>query len=149
MAKKTVTVDEDAIRSYMAGETSEPDVEAVSVMESVPADKDGRKTASEEPGNVAISGKGQPKRKRCEESSYKRRFLKNSSQGGRIQVYMDRALYENIKRFLPAIAPKVSLSSYITNIVADHVEQYIDEINRRYRKSFSPINLNPEEEYDD
>lgn len=147
MAKKTVKVNEDAIRSYMAGDTSESDIGAVTVVEPVYTDKTETKTTEENDNSVI--GNGQPRKKRCDESSYKRRFLKNTPQGGRIQVYMDRSLYENIKRFLPVIAPNVSLSSYITNIVTDHIEQYIGEINRRYKKSFSPINLNTEEEYDD
>lgn len=147
MAKKAVMVDEDAIRSYMAGETSDSDIGAVAVVEPVHTDK--TETKSTEEAYNAVTGNGQPRKKRCDESSYKRRFLKNTPQGGRIQVYMDRSLYENIKRFLPAIAPNVSLSSYISNIVTDHIEQYIGEINRRYKKSFSPINLNTEEEYDD
>lgn len=147
MAKKTVMVDEDAIRSYMAGETSDSDIGTVAVIEPVHTDK--TETKSTEEAHNAVTGNGQPRKKRCDESSYKRRFLKNTPQGGRIQVYMDRSLYENIKRFLPAIAPNVSLSSYISNIVTDHIEQYIGEINRRYKKSFSPINLNTEEEYDD
>lgn len=90
-----------------------------------------------------------PEINRREGSGYRRKFLKNMPQSGRIQVYLDRSLYECIKRFLPAIAPGVSLSSYISNIVADHVEQYIDEINIRYYKSFSPIDLNKVEGYDD
>lgn len=76
------------------------------------------------------------------EASYRRKFLKNNPQGRRVQVYIDRSLHEQIKRFLPAVAPDVSLSSYITNIVEEHFERYIDEINRRYEKSFSLIKLN-------
>lgn len=147
MAKKTVRVDEDAIRSYMAGETSEPDIGAVTVVDPVNTDNIGPKTP--EDSDYTVAGKGQPRKKCCGGSSYKHKFLKNTPQGGRIQVYMDRSLYENIRRFLPAIAPNVSMSSYITNIVMDHVEQYIDEINRRYKKSFTPINLNNEKENDD
>lgn len=146
MAKKTVMVNEDAIRSYMAGDTPETDIGAVALVESVHTGKTESKIT--EGDDKAIAGKGQQRKKRREESSYKRRFLKNTPQGGRIQVYMDRSLYENIKRFLPAIAPNVSLSSYISNIVTDHIEQYIDEINRRYKQSFSPINLNTEEDDD-
>ena len=65
-------------------------------------------------------------------ASYRRKFLKNNPQGRRVQVYIDHSLHEQIKRFLPAVAPDVSLSSYITNIVEAHFERYIDEINRRY-----------------
>ena len=56
-------------------------------------------------------------------ASYRRKFLKNNPQGRRVQVYIDRSLHEQIKRFLPAVAPDVSLSSYITNIVEEHFGQ--------------------------
>lgn len=82
------------------------------------------------------------RKKRYDGANYRRKFLKNNPQRERVQVYIDRNLYENIKHFLPAVAPDVSLSSYITNMVEEHFEQYIDEINRRYEKSFSPIKLN-------
>ncbi len=147
MAEKTITVNEDALRSYMAGDISETDMDDVAVVKSGKTEKTAPTVPEETDG--AVTGKDQSRKKRKETQSYKRKFLKNTSQGGRIQVYMDRNLYDNIKRFLPVIAPGVSLSSYITNIVTDHVEQHIDEINRRYKKNFSPINLNAEEEYDD
>ena len=38
-------------------------------------------------------------------ASYRRKFLKNNPQGRRVQVYIDRSLHEQIKRFLPAVAP--------------------------------------------
>lgn len=102
-----------------------------------------KKICVNEPQPCEISDKDRATRKkRYDGTSYRRKFLKNNPQGGRVQVYIDRNLYENIKRFLPAVAPDVSLSSYITNIVEEHFEQYIDEINRRYEKSFSPIKLN-------
>lgn len=147
MAEKTINVNEDALRSYMAGDISETDMDAIAVVRPGKAEKTA--PSAPEDAESAVAGKDQSRKKRRDTPSYKRKFLKNTSQGGRIQVYMDRSLYDNIKRFLPVIAPGVSLSSYITNIVSDHVEQYIDEINRRYRKNFSPINLNAEEEYDD
>lgn len=147
MAEKKINVNEDALRSYMAGDISETDMDTVAVVKSDKAEKTAPTSPEDTEG--AVPGKDQSRKKRKETQSYKRKFLKNTSQGGRIQVYMDRSLYDNIKRFLPVIAPGVSLSSYITNIVTDHVEQYIDEINRRYKKNFSPINLNAEEEYDD
>lgn len=147
MAEKKINVNEDALRSYMAGDISETEMNAVAVVKSDKAEKTAPTAQEEAEGTVP--GKDQSRKKRRETTGYKRKFLKNTSQGGRIQVYMDRSLYDNIKRFLPVIAPGVSLSSYITNIVTDHVEQHIDEINRRYKKNFSPINLNAEEEYDD
>ncbi len=102
-----------------------------------------KKTGVNESQLREISDKDRTTRKnRYDGASYRRKFLKNNPQGRRVQVYIDRSLHEQIKRFLPAVAPDVSLSSYITNIVEEHFERYIDEINRRYEKSFSLIKLN-------
>lgn len=102
-----------------------------------------KKTGVNEQQPREISDKDRTTRKnRYDGANYRRKFLNSNPQGRRVQVYIDRSLHEQIKRFLPAVAPDVSLSSYITNIVEEHFERYIDEINRRYEKSFSPIKLN-------
>ena len=60
MAKKIVQVNEDAIRSYMAGDTSESDIGAVTVVEPVYTDKTETKTTEENDNSVI--GKGQPRK---------------------------------------------------------------------------------------
>ena len=57
---------------------------------------------------------------------------------GRIQVYLNRKLYDEIKNYLHVIAPEVSISSYISNIIAEHIELNIDEITQMYKERFSP-----------
>lgn len=131
MAKKIVNVDEELLRGYMSGEITAPSEEDV-----VQPEDDSRK----EQAAMPPAEKGKARRKRGEESDYREKYLKNNPVPYRIQVYMNRRLYEHIRHFLPVIAPDVSISSYVSNIVADHVERHVDEINRMYNERFSPLN---------
>lgn len=54
----------------------------------------------------------------------------------RSQTYINKVIYDRIKRFLPVIAPEVSISGYIGNILAEHLERYAKEINELYEKQF-------------
>ena len=53
-------------------------------------------------------------------------------------MYLNRKLYDEIKNYLYVIAPEVSISSYISNIIAEHIELNIDEITQMYKERFSP-----------
>ena len=46
--------------------------------------------------------------------------------------------YDEIKNYLHVIAPEVSIASYISNIIAEHIELNIEEITRMYKDRFSP-----------
>ncbi len=134
MAKKSVKVDEDLIRGYMAGR--EPDA--------VPKDETAAKeipdeaiTAEEEPTEEVVREKPRPRKKR-EGTSYRQKFLVNTPLSGRVQVYLNRQLYDQIKNFLPVIAPETSIASYISNIIAEHIELNIEEITQLYKERFSP-----------
>ncbi|MFS2717054.1 DUF3408 domain-containing protein [Bacteroides uniformis] len=134
MAKKIVKVDEDLLRDYMSGDITDAP-ESGKTEEPMPENG----TRAEEPA-VSVPEKGKPRKKREEDSGYRERYLKNNPVPYRIQVYVNRRLYEHIKHFLPVIAPDVSISSYISNIVAEHVELHMEEINRMYKERFSPLN---------
>ena len=54
----------------------------------------------------------------------------------RSQTYINKEVYDRIRRFLPVIAPEVSISGYISNILAEHLERYAEEINDLYEKQF-------------
>lgn len=134
MAKKSVKVNEDLIRGYMAGR--DPDV--------IPKIEDGVAeileetiTTEEEPIEDVVREKTKPHKKR-EENSYRQKFLVNTPMSGRIQVYLNRQLYDQIKNFLPVIAPDTSIASYISNIIAEHMELNIEEITQLYKERFSP-----------
>lgn len=64
-------------------------------------------------------------------------FLVNTPSPNRSQTYINRDIYERIKRFLPLIAPEVSIASYISNILGDHIERHWEEINEMYSRELS------------
>lgn len=72
------------------------------------------------------------------DSNFRQKYLVNTPMPGRIQVYLNRKLYDEIKNYLHVIAPEVSIASYISNIIAEHIELNIEEITRMYKDRFSP-----------
>lgn len=134
MAKKIVNVDENLLRDYMSGNIADSP-ESGETEEQMP-----EKDIRTEEAAVPTPEKGRARKKREEDSDYRERYLRNNPVPYRIQVYVNRRLYEHIKHFLPVIAPDVSISSYISNIVAEHVELHMEEINRMYKERFSPLN---------
>lgn len=134
MAKKSVKVDEDRIRGYMVGrepdEVSKDDSAVKNIL-------DEAIIVEEEPIEEVVQEKPKPRKKR-EESNYRQKYLMNTPLSGRIQVYLNRQLYDQIKNFLPVIAPETSIASYISNIIAEHIELNIEEITQLYKERFSP-----------
>ena len=134
MAKKSVKVDEDRIRGYMAGrepdEVSKDDSAVKNIL-------DEAIIVEEEPIEEVVQEKPKPRKKR-EESNYRQKYLMNTPLSGRLQVYLNRQLYDQIKNFLPVIAPETSIASYISNIIAEHIELNIEEITQLYKERFSP-----------
>lgn len=134
MAKKSVKVDEDRIRGYMAGrepdEVSKDDSAVKNIL-------DEAIIVEEEPIEEVVQEKPKPRKKR-EESNYRQKYLMNTPLSGRIQVYLNRQLYDQIKNFLPVIAPETSIASYLSNIIAEHIELNIEEITQLYKERFSP-----------
>ena len=72
------------------------------------------------------------------DSNFRQKYLVNTPMPGRIQVYLNRKLYDEIKNYLHVIAPEVSIASYISNIIAEHIELNIEKITRMYKDRFSP-----------
>ena len=70
-----------------------------------------------------------PKRKKDESFGYRERFLVNIPASNRSHVYINREVAECIKRVLPVIAPEMSISGFISNILVDHLQKHCDEIN--------------------
>lgn len=134
MAKKSVKVDEERIRGYMAGR--EPD-EVSKDKSTVKNILDEAIIIEEEPIEEVMPEKPKPRKKR-EDSNYRQKYLMNTPMSGRVQVYLNRQLYDQIKNFLPVIAPETSIASYISNIIAEHVELNIEEITQLYKERFSP-----------
>lgn len=143
MAKKIVEVDEDLLKGMMTSDIPlyGRDTER---KETEPAPK---KAATAEPENISDAPaereiSEQPKsvrnrRKKESGSDYRELFLVNTPSPNRSQTYINRDIYERIKRFLPLIAPEVSIASYISNILGDHIERHWEEINEMYSRELS------------
>ncbi len=138
MKKKIVEVDEDVLKDIIVGdipvfgkdspapkEKSVEHQEAKSPAATVPADTPAEKPATEK-----------PKRKKDESFGYRERFLVNIPASNRSHVYINREVAECIKRVLPVIAPEMSISGFISNILVDHLQKHWDEINELYNKEY-------------
>lgn len=135
MAKKIVKVNEDEIRGYMVGDIPDAIEKDDVIVEETPSDE-----ADEPQGMKKESAPERPKsRKKSEcDSGFRQKYLVNTPMSGRIQVYLNRKLYDEIKNYLNVIAPEVSIASYISNIIAEHIELNIEEITQMYKDRFSP-----------
>lgn len=70
-------------------------------------------------------------------ADYIEKFLICHPASNRIQVYVNRSLIEWIKRVLPVIAPKATVSGFISNIVADHLQRHEKEVMEMYNENAS------------
>ena len=136
MAKKIVKVNEEEIRGYMVGDM--PDAikkDDVIVEEEVPTEEADERLDT---GKAVALEKPKQRKKRESASDFRQKYLVNTPLSGRIQVYLNRKLYDEIKNYLNVIAPEVSIASYISNIIAEHIELNIEEIAQMYKDRFSP-----------
>ena len=80
------------------------------------------------------------KKKEIPETDYRSRFLTTTQASNRSHVYINREVMDCIRRYLPVIAPGVSVSGYLSNIFMDHIQSHWDEINELYtNESVKPL----------
>lgn len=130
-----VKVNEEKIRGYMVGDI--PDAienEDIIVVEVPEEGNNERQDTEKETARKNSKSCNMPK----SDSNFRQKYLVNTPMPGRIQVYLNRKLYDEIKNYLNVIAPEVSIASYISNIIAEHIELNIEEITRMYKDRFSP-----------
>lgn len=135
MAQKIVKVNEEKIRGYMVGDIPYTIENEDIIVEEVPEEETDETQDMEK---KTVPEKPEPRKKRESESGFRQKYLVNTPLSGRIQVYLNRKLYDEIKNYLNVIAPEVSIASYISNIIAEHIELNIEEITQMYKDSFSP-----------
>ena len=138
MKKKIVEVDEDVLKEIIVGDIpvfgkdSPPrrKVRGTSGSEKSRCNRTGRYSSGK-----ARRGEAQ-KEKGNETFGYRERFLVNIPASNRSHVYINREVAECIKRVLPVIAPEMSISGFISNILVDHLQKHWDEINELYNKEY-------------
>ena len=72
-------------------------------------------------------------------SFYRKRFLNCKSTPNRSHVYIDRENLDLIRSLLPIIDPKATISGFVSNIVADHLDRYKPEIIKMYNDEKTKI----------
>ena len=119
MAKKIVKVNEEKIRGYMVGDIPDAIEHEDIIVVEVPEEENNERQDTEK-------GTARKNPKPCNmpecDSNFRQKYLVNTPMPGRIQVYLNRKLYDEIKNYLHVIAPEVSIASYISNIIAEHIE---------------------------
>lgn len=135
MAKKIVKVNEEEIRGYMVGDIPDAIEKEDVIVEEVPAEET---YESQDTEKETVREKAKSRKKRENDSRFRQKYLINTPMPGRIQVYLNRELYNEVKNYLNVIAPEVSIASYISNIIAEHIELNIEEITQMYKGRFSP-----------
>jgi outer membrane biosynthesis protein TonB len=74
------------------------------------------------------------KRPQEEELSYCDRFLVNDGVRSRVTTAIDRDIHKKMKKLLVLVAPEVTVVSYISNVLAHHLDLFRNEIDELYRR---------------
>lgn len=138
MAKKQVTVNEEMIRGIMAGDIPNygKDISVDDVMATDEPDGNEYETGNPEPVSAGKSTDRQ-KRRKDGTDSYRKQFLMGGNVLQRQQAYIGINNYRFIQKFLSVVAPKVSMSKYIDDVLAAHIEQYQEEIDSLYHNQIN------------
>lgn len=134
MTKKKVEVNEEVLKNIIVGDIPvfgrEKPAEENAEQPEAPPVTESANSSSEK------SVYTKPRKKKEETGSYRERYLVNIPASNRSHVYINREVAECIKRFLPVIAPNMSISGYISNILVEHIQQHWEEINELYNKEY-------------
>ena len=158
--RKEVKIDEEQIRNMMTGDVPSVVMEKIYGDNAAGSKREGDKVAETEnqsgisavPDKVENSGiptdeevpppilREKIRRKRNGLQEYPEHLFDNNIVKERRQTYVSSENYERVRTLLSVVAPTVSISCYIDNILSAHLEQYRDELNALYG---SRINLKP------
>lgn len=158
--RKEVKIDEEQIRSMMTGDVPATVMEKNYEDNAVGSKREGDKGSEMEnqskipavPDKVEDSGistdeevpppvlREKIRRKRNGLQEYPEHLFDNNVVKERRQTYVSSENYERVRTLLSVIAPTLSISCYIDNILSAHLEQFRDELNAIYS---SRINLKP------
>lgn len=141
MERNNVDVNEDMLKDIMAGNIpvfgkdsySEGSVAAHAASETTaPESKRQADTAMPSERNP-----GRPKKRKDEANDYRRTFLTQGNIQHRQQTYISCDNYQFLRRFLSLVAPEVSISRFVDNLLVLHFGQFKDEIDRLYNEAIT------------
>ena len=141
MAKKQVIVNEEMIKGIMAGDIPNygkdiPEEAIITLGESEQSDC-GANNPESAPVEKSVA---KQKKRKDSTDSYRKQFLLGGNVQQRQQAYIGINNYQFIQRFLSVVAPKVSMSKYIDDVLTAHIELYQEEIDSLY---YNQINNKP------
>lgn len=90
-----------------------------------------KKTDAQHPSANIVEQKNETKQEE-RKGSYRDIFLVNDRSKNRVSANISRELFERIRKFLPMIAPDITLTSYLNNVISEHLENHWDEIRELY-----------------
>lgn len=124
MAKQNGTmpkIDEDFMREVIS--------------QGVPGKLDGGKP--DDMQQEAQAEKPTPRKRRNNPGDYRETYFRKVELTDRQPLYVSRTTHEKLMRIVTVIGGrKVTVSSYVENILTRHFEQYQDEINALYESNF-------------
>ena len=78
-----------------------------------------------------------PRKRRNSPGDYRETYFQKVELTDRQPLYVSRTTHEKLMRIVTVIGGrKVTVSSYVENILTRHFEQYQDEINALYESNF-------------
>lgn len=84
-----------------------------------------------------LKSKEVPKRKRAEQIDYRKTFFRKVDLTDRQSLYITRENYFTLMSIVNVIGGrKATLSSYVENIILQHLENHKEEINQLYEDQF-------------
>lgn len=129
MAKQNSTlpkIDEDFMRELIS--------------QGVPVRQDNDRTDNvpqEAQAEAVQTEKPTPRKRKNSPGSYRETYFQKVELTDRQPLYVSRATHEKLMRIVTVIGGrKVTVSSYVENILLRHFEQYQDEINTLYENNF-------------
>ncbi|SJZ31634.1 Protein of uncharacterised function (DUF3408) [Porphyromonas macacae] len=81
------------------------------------------------------------RRKKSTPADYRETYFQKMELPDRQPIYVSRSTHEKLMKIVMVIGErKATVSSYVETIILNHFDQYQDEINELYKKTFeSPI----------
>ena len=138
MARKQVIVNDEMIRGIMAGDIPDYGKDIPDDAIFIPDESEQDDCEANNPEAVPVEkSTGKQKRRKEVTDSYRKKFLMGGNVQQRQQAYIGIDNYRFIQKFLSVVAPKVSMSKYIDDVLAAHIEQYQEEIERLYHNQIN------------
>lgn len=129
-------IDEELLMRMMAGETEKPQGNGDAPGTEEPEQETEKGETAVPANNVAIEKAPDGKRRKAKQAvDYDTTFLKGMDIPARYgkPVYVRREYHERIAKIsMMLTGGKVSLSAYLDNVLAQHFEQYREEIEAAY-----------------